>query len=111
MVARQQRRDESAAAVALTASNALARQVAKVARLEEEKASVPRLLALFRDPVHAYSLAKVSPSDKTVAACTAVLKHHFQVTEAALKGKKHPALKELLSAKLEAEKVALPPAV
>ena len=69
---------------------------------------MPRLLALYRSSEHAFSLDNVSVADKSVAACTAVLKHHYNVTVEDLKGKKHPALKELLATKLREEKAALP---
>jgi len=108
---RQQRLDDAVAAAALTAANAQKRQVAKAARAAEEEASVPRLLGLYRGSVHSYSLEKVETSDKSVGACIAVLKHHFKVTESALKGKKHPELKELLGAKLREEKVVAEKAV
>ena len=69
---------------------------------------VPRLLALYRSTEHAFSLEGVSKSDKRKGACIAVLKHHYKMSAEDLKGKLLADVQELLEAKLQGEKAALP---
>lgn len=67
-------------------------------------------MSVYRSEEHNYSLEAVPTIDKSVKACTAVLRFHFKMSRDALKNVKHPQLKTMLSAKLKAEKEALAPA-